>query len=889
MNRTSNGIRLTLPSSLAFYLSLSIVFSLCFVHSAAYGQDYSLPLYRLTIADRYLASLEADPWSPTEYPGEVEYEGQTYNCAVRFRGASARDLPKHSWKLKFTDDSPLNYTSVNLDAEYRDLSQSRDYFAARLAIDAGMQASQMRHVSLIVNEMYYGVYLETEPVDKSFFERRDVEISSLFFTAAHPARFAPITVVSAFVGSYELEEREPNAYDSLASLINKVYHSSSERFAEEIERWLDVDAFLRYFALQFVIANYDGFSKNQHLARLRDGRVTVVLWDCDATFGNVWTGEWVNHPELLRFEALESNVVINRLIRVPEYRNRFRELIQTMGGEGFARLDSIIHDEFELIRNDVYLDTMKQGTNESFDQEEAKIRTYLSQRSGFLNNIGDRFRPESHLSWRVEPDYLSDQADSIFFGLQFARRPTSAAVEIHDQTGQILILGLMDNGALGDEAAGDGLYSTKDSFADLTAPLHFFYRVVDDSGGSYPYPWGGFELGQNSIFDIPAVHLDANPPAEGSVGITPLEEILESSTRSVGLINRTENPINLSDCSVVLDDVRRCRLPELQPVEPGDTLFVTNHLEYSRMSYPSRRWTGGYFFSPLVNDSIILESPGGRRLAASVLARPLRLSDPPSRVVINEINYNCSREFNCGDWIELTALSDEVDISGWMIQDGEANNYSIPEGVTISPGEYLTFAADTEKFSEVWPEAAFIGGFAFSFSNGGDEVRLCDRNGNPVDWVAYDDNEPWPNEADGDGATLELVNPELSNYGHDNWEASRFPAVHGTPGSVNHAYQGVKLKSPTMISSWEILSLSPNPFNGALQVRIHAPVAGRVKLAVYDLAGRKASEMSIGLSSAGVVSVNWSDNALSFAPTGLYFVRIEEPTISKPSGVILLK
>ena len=32
-----------------------------------------------------------------------------------------------------------------------------------------------------------------------------------------------------------------------------------------------------------------------------------------------------------------------------------------------------------------------------------------------------------------------------------------------------------------------------------------------------------------------------------------------------------------------------------------------------------------------------------------------------------------------------------------------------------------------------------------------------------MDFVNYEDNEPWPTEPDGSGKTLELVNPQLDN------------------------------------------------------------------------------------------------------------------------------
>ena len=61
-------------------------------------------------------------------------------------------------------------------------------------------------------------------------------------------------------------------------------------------------------------------------------------------------------------------------------------------------------------------------------------------------------------------------------------------------------------------------------------------------------------------------------------------------------------------------------------------------------------------------------------------------------------------------------------------------------------------------------------------------VRLFDSYEILMDDVEYDDVDPWPVEADGTGATLELIHPSLDNSLPENWIASM---GHGSPGSVN--------------------------------------------------------------------------------------------------------
>ena len=61
-------------------------------------------------------------------------------------------------------------------------------------------------------------------------------------------------------------------------------------------------------------------------------------------------------------------------------------------------------------------------------------------------------------------------------------------------------------------------------------------------------------------------------------------------------------------------------------------------------------------------------------------------------------------------------------------------------------------------------------------------VRLFDSYEILMDDVEYDDEDPWPEQADGEGPTLELIYPYLDNSLAENWAASE---GYGSPGREN--------------------------------------------------------------------------------------------------------
>ena len=158
------------------------------------------------------------------------------------------------------------------------------------------------------------------------------------------------------------------------------------------------------------------------------------------------------------------------------------------------------------------------------------------------------------------------------------------------------------------------------------------------------------------------------------------------------------------------------------------------------------------------------------------------------KVVINEINYNSSDNFNPQDWLEIYNLStDTINIGHWLIKDNNDNHiFSIPANTLLLPDQYLVFCKDTISFKTFYPDINhYFGDLGFGLGGSNDYVRLFDSSELLVDEVNYDDNAPWPTEADGNGPTLELINPSLDNTLGENWIASN---GNGTPGAINSIY-----------------------------------------------------------------------------------------------------
>ena len=246
--------------------------------------------------------------------------------------------------------------------------------------------------------------------------------------------------------------------------------------------------------------------------------------------------------------------------------------------------------------------------------------------------------------------------------------------------------------------------------------------------------------------------------------------------------------------------------------------------------------------------------------------------------VINEINYNSSDDYNSDDWVELINPGEiEIDISDWILKDDDnSHGYTIPDETVIQPNNYLVLAKDMNLFSSNYPDINnVIGPFDFSLSGGGDQVRIFDNAGVLIDSVQYDDIDPWPVEPDGNGPTLELINPTLDNLLSESWAAS---TDNGTPGAQNSTYDNLSSDLISIIPEKIHLYPSyPNPFNPTTTISFDIPntVVGTMNassLHVFNIKGQRVETLINETIKPGKHNIQWHPKNIS---SGVYFLQFK--------------
>ena len=339
----------------------------------------------------------------------------------------------------------------------------------------------------------------------------------------------------------------------------------------------------------------------------------------------------------------------------------------------------------------------------------------------------------------------------------------------------------------------------------------------------------------------------------------------------------------------------------ISPVEAGSVDLNTLSIEESS-------WSGYYFpgipinVSAKPNDGFIfshwLEFPDSNHTIHVDITNPFTLTAiftptelTSGNVVINEINYNSSDDFDPGDWIELFNSGElDLDMSGWIFKDDNDDHvYNFPESTMLNSNSYLIIARYPDLFNTSFPNIEqVLGPFDFGLGGGGDEIRIFDSEGNLKDSVSYDDTDPWPIEPDGNGPTLELINPDLDNALASSWVSSQ---DYGTPGEENIGDLTSEELEQVLPKETSLLTAYPNPFNGRITIPFQLADYIESEIIIYDILGKEIQRFSMNHFTPGKYNISWNaKNKLGQeVSTGVYFVKLHSTDSKSVEKIIYLK
>ncbi len=258
----------------------------------------------------------------TNFRADVVVDGVLIeDVAIRKKGfIGSQDRVRPSLKIKFdeyVEQQPVaGLDRLTLNNNKQDnslLSQSMTYWLYRRA---GLKAPRCTLASVTVNGMFLGVYSHVESVRKPFLQREFGDDSGNLYEG---------TLTDIYPKAIEWVEAKTNKKSDRARLVAlaEVLDQESPTL-EEIEEYVDVDHFLRFWVIESLIAFWDGYSQNQNNFFMyndpRNGKFYFMPWGADSCFGG-------RHGRQGNAAVEAKGILANRLYNIEGIPERYREVM----------------------------------------------------------------------------------------------------------------------------------------------------------------------------------------------------------------------------------------------------------------------------------------------------------------------------------------------------------------------------------------------------------------------------------------------------------------------------------------------------------------------------------------------------------------------------------
>ncbi len=236
-------------------------------------------------------------------------------------------------------------------------------------------------------------------------------------------------------------------------------------------------------------------------------------------------------------------------------------------------------------------------------------------------------------------------------------------------------------------------------------------------------------------------------------------------------------------------------------------------------------------------------------------------------IVVSEINYTSSNEYNTEDWFEIHNYATEsINLAHWCFKDEKDNHlFVFPHDTWIRGNDYLVVCEDTTAFKQLHPQLSnFIGNFNFGLGSTSDQIRIFDSEGKIVFSISYENGMPWPVLESNSSKTIELLDIYADVNNGANWFAG---CPGGSPGGPFVPCDTTVIKEHNIFSAF----VYPNPFNNITQLCFSSDIDSDFQINVFNALGVLIFEENIPTHAYELKKLSFD---FSNHPKGIYYCII---------------
>ncbi|RED64158.1 CotH kinase family protein [Cohnella lupini] len=342
-----------------------------------------IPIRAITISDAASWELEKNLWNDEFVPAKMTVNGVAVSVKIRHRGGHTRDYPKRSYEVVNKNQT------VHYNAEFDDPSAIRNALSFAFFPMIGVPTQKAKHVLLKMNGRSLGVYLEIEAVERSFFRKRKIGASSLFYAVNNRADFGLYSpdsdrLKSSLTSGYEHRFGDSSEKVKLAAFIKGINVRNGKQAESFIRSRLDVSNYLRWLTGAVLTGNYDGFEQNYAIYRSGGtDKFRMIPWDYEGTWGRNCYGRLVDSDMV---QVTGYNFLTRKMLKYSSFRNQYQSTLRTALAGPFTetRIMPLANRMLGQISPYIREDRARKWSYADFLGESGVIHNYIKERRSIV-------------------------------------------------------------------------------------------------------------------------------------------------------------------------------------------------------------------------------------------------------------------------------------------------------------------------------------------------------------------------------------------------------------------------------------------------------------------------------------------------------------------------
>lgn len=287
----------------------------------------------------------------------VDIDGQSMsNVGLRFKGNSSYWAGESGYRRpmkidfeRFVDGQRFaGMSELNLHNNAFDTSNMREILSYQLCREAGLPASRASYAAVYLTvdgkfkDKYIGLYTLVEEVDKSFLKSHYKSKSGLLMKPEGLWGGVGISgkTWKQWAEIYRPKRAASDAESRRIMEFGRLVQTSDEAtFRREIRNYLDVDEFLRFIAMNALLANLDSYLTTGHNFYLyldpSANKLSFIPWDLNLSFGIFsWVGTAQDQARLsVHHPYAGANRLIERVLKIDEYGRDYRRYVRQFSAD----------------------------------------------------------------------------------------------------------------------------------------------------------------------------------------------------------------------------------------------------------------------------------------------------------------------------------------------------------------------------------------------------------------------------------------------------------------------------------------------------------------------------------------------------------------------------